>query len=160
MCGNCSTCFGWYLHPSSGAHTTVSTASGVCHTVTATMPCALVEKLELLCTCTSSTRAAAVAVAVTVWQMPDAVDTVVCGPDDGWRYHPKYVGQFPDINKQCKVASCYIYIGKYLYIRCRKPFSHELTLFATFSTSFVYLCLTLFFCLWFSRHSSVFIQRC
>ena len=32
--GNCSTCFGWYLHPSSGAHTTVSTASGICHTVT------------------------------------------------------------------------------------------------------------------------------
>jgi len=31
--GNCSTCFGWYLHPSSGAHTTVSTASGICHTV-------------------------------------------------------------------------------------------------------------------------------
>ena len=27
---NCSTCFGWYLHPSSGAHTTVSTASGTC----------------------------------------------------------------------------------------------------------------------------------
>ena len=34
--GNCSTCFGWYLHPSSGAHTTVSTASGICHTITAT----------------------------------------------------------------------------------------------------------------------------
>jgi hypothetical protein len=34
--GNCSTCFGRYLHPSSGAHTTVSTASGICHTVTAT----------------------------------------------------------------------------------------------------------------------------
>ena len=34
--GNCSTCFGWYHHPSSGAHTTVSTASGICHTVTAT----------------------------------------------------------------------------------------------------------------------------
>jgi hypothetical protein len=32
--GNCSTCFGWYFHPSSGAHTTVSTASGICHTVT------------------------------------------------------------------------------------------------------------------------------
>jgi len=28
--GNCSTCFGWYLHPSSGAHTTVSTVSGTC----------------------------------------------------------------------------------------------------------------------------------
>jgi len=34
--GNCSTCFGWYLHPSSGEQTTVSTASGICHTVTAT----------------------------------------------------------------------------------------------------------------------------
>jgi hypothetical protein len=33
--GNCSTCFGWYHHPTSGAHTTVSTASGICHTVTA-----------------------------------------------------------------------------------------------------------------------------
>jgi hypothetical protein len=28
-------CFGWYFHPSSGGHTTVSTASGICHTVTA-----------------------------------------------------------------------------------------------------------------------------
>jgi hypothetical protein len=33
---NCSTCFGWYLHPSSGAHITVSTASGISVTVTAT----------------------------------------------------------------------------------------------------------------------------
>jgi hypothetical protein len=33
--GNCSICFGWYLHPSSEAHTTVSTAPGICHTVTA-----------------------------------------------------------------------------------------------------------------------------
>jgi hypothetical protein len=33
--GNCSTCFGWYHHPSSGAQTTVSTASGICHTFTA-----------------------------------------------------------------------------------------------------------------------------
>jgi hypothetical protein len=31
MSGNCSTCFGWYFHPSSGAHTTVSTASCICH---------------------------------------------------------------------------------------------------------------------------------
>ena len=31
--GNCSTCFGWDSHPSSGAQTTVSTASGICHTV-------------------------------------------------------------------------------------------------------------------------------
>jgi hypothetical protein len=32
--GNRSTCFGWYFHPSSGAHTNISTASGICHTVT------------------------------------------------------------------------------------------------------------------------------
>jgi hypothetical protein len=43
--------------------------------------------------------------------MPDAVDTVVCAPDDWWKYHPKYVEQFPDINKLCSVASCWIYIG-------------------------------------------------
>ena len=35
MSGNSSTCFGWYFHPSSEAHTTVSTTSGICHTVTA-----------------------------------------------------------------------------------------------------------------------------
>jgi hypothetical protein len=34
LSGNCSTCFRWYHHPSSGAQTTVSTASGICHTVT------------------------------------------------------------------------------------------------------------------------------
>ena len=28
------TCFGWYVHPSSGAQTTASTASGISHTVT------------------------------------------------------------------------------------------------------------------------------
>jgi hypothetical protein len=36
---NCCTCFGWYCHPSSGAYTTVSTASGICHTVTAICRC-------------------------------------------------------------------------------------------------------------------------
>jgi hypothetical protein len=33
--GYCSTCFGLYFHPLSGVHTTVSTASGICHTVKA-----------------------------------------------------------------------------------------------------------------------------
>ena len=27
----------------------------------------------------------------------DAVNTGICAPDEGWRYHPKHVGQFPDI---------------------------------------------------------------
>jgi hypothetical protein len=43
-----------------------------------------------------------------------AVDTIVCAPDDGWKYHPKHVEQFPDINKLCNVASCWICIGKIL----------------------------------------------
>jgi hypothetical protein len=68
LSGNCSTCFGWYHHPSSGAQTTVPTASGICHTVTATCR----------------------------WHIPDAVDTVVFAPDDGRWYHPKHVDQFPD----------------------------------------------------------------
>ena len=55
-------------------------------------------------------------VAVTVGQISDAVDTVVCAPDDGWFYHPKHVEQFPDINKFCKVASCWIYILEYRYL--------------------------------------------
>ena len=38
-----------------------------------------------------------------IWQVPDAADTVVCAPDDRWRYHPKHVEQFPDINKLCNV---------------------------------------------------------
>ena len=28
--------------------------------------------------------------------IPDAVDTVVCAPDDRWWYHLKHVEQFPD----------------------------------------------------------------
>ena len=60
------------------------------------LPAAIVEELELH---------------YTVWQIPDAVDTVVCAHDDGWWYHAKHVEQFPDINKLCNVASCWIYIG-------------------------------------------------
>ena len=33
-------------------------------------------------------------VAVRVCQVPNSVNTVVCVPDDGWRYHPKHVEQF------------------------------------------------------------------
>ena len=44
----------------------------------------------------------------------DAVDTVVCAPGDGWWYHPKHVEQFPDKNKLCNVASCWIYIRIYI----------------------------------------------
>jgi hypothetical protein len=43
--------------------------------------------------------------------MADAVDTVVCAPNDGWKYHPKHADQFPDINKLCNVTSCWIHVG-------------------------------------------------
>ena len=33
----------------------------------------------------------------------------MCAPDDGWKYHPKHVEQFPDINKLCNFASFWIY---------------------------------------------------
>jgi hypothetical protein len=44
-----------------------------------------------------------------------------CSTCFGWNYHPKYVEQFPDINKQCNVASCWIYIGLLLGAH---PFLH------------------------------------
>ena len=66
------------LHVSGGTTThhqeriQLSTASGICHTVTAT--CSAVSTLPRWRQ-----------VAVTVRQIPDAVDTVVCFPDDGCR---------------------------------------------------------------------------
>jgi hypothetical protein len=41
--------------------------------------------------------------------LPDAVDTALCAPDDGWKYQPKHVQQFPYVNKLCNVVSCWIY---------------------------------------------------
>jgi len=62
---------------------------------------------------------------VTLLLLP-AVNTVVCTPDDGWKYHLKHVEQFPDINKLCKVASCWIYIG--IYLQCTDPSTLKLRL--------------------------------
>jgi hypothetical protein len=61
-----------------------------------------VEELELVWVCG----------AVTVWQIPDVVDTVVCAPDDGWWYQPKYIEKFPDkIN--CVTLHLVVYILEY-----------------------------------------------
>jgi hypothetical protein len=46
---NCSTCFGRYYHPSSGAQTTVTTASGNRYTLL--LSAAIVEELELIWVC-------------------------------------------------------------------------------------------------------------
>ena len=47
-------------------------------------------------------------------QVPDAVYTVVCAHDDGWRYRPKHIEKFPELNKLCNIASCWIYISEYV----------------------------------------------
>ena len=41
---NCSTCFGWFLHPSSGAQITVPTASGASQSLL--LPVAIVDELR------------------------------------------------------------------------------------------------------------------
>ena len=68
---NCSTCFGWYLHPSSGAHITVSTVSGVIETVTAT--CRERDWMRTAVPVQSRSPQVAVTVSVT----PYTVDTVI-----------------------------------------------------------------------------------
>jgi hypothetical protein len=45
--------------------------------------------------------------------MPDAVDAVVWAPGDVWRYHPKRVERFTDVNGQYMVASCWTIVDKY-----------------------------------------------
>ena len=97
---NCSTCFGWYLHPSSGARITVSTVSGIIETVTANC-----HQRDWTGTVPIQPRSRQVVVMVSL--MPDTVDTVIRAPDDGWRYHPKHVEQFADINELYIVASCW-----------------------------------------------------
>ena len=92
LSGNFSTCFGWYLHPSSGAQTALSIASGISHAVTVI--------------CRYSGR---VETGLSVLWVAYAYAS-----DDGWKYHPKHVEQFTDINKLCNVASFWIYIGIYL----------------------------------------------
>jgi len=46
--------------------------------------------------------------------LPDAVDTAVCAPDDRWWHHPKHVEQFPD--KMNRVTLHFVgYILDYSY---------------------------------------------
>jgi len=78
---NRSTCFVWYLHPSSGAHVTVSTASGISKTVTATCrerDSRFYGFTNAKCCGNSDVpvQSRSREFAVTVLQMPDAVDTV------------------------------------------------------------------------------------
>jgi hypothetical protein len=58
--------------------------------------------------------------AVTVWQIPDAVDTVVCAPDDGWWYYLKHVVQFPD-----KINCATLHLVGYILEDLATLFSHD-----------------------------------
>jgi hypothetical protein len=53
--------------------------------------------------------------------IPDAVDTVVCAPGDGWKYHLKHVEQFPDINKLCNVCILLDILTMDLPIKVKSP---------------------------------------
>ena len=86
------TCFGCQLHPSSGVHKTVTTASG-----TVQLPPSNVAKLAW----PRSKEVAAQKIwpwprwmevaAQKIWPVPEAVVTVFCTPDDGCGWHPKHV---------------------------------------------------------------------
>jgi hypothetical protein len=142
--GNCSTCFGWYFHPSAEAHTTVSTASGICHTVTAIcryrgsvgtgLSVLWVAQALHVSGGTSTHHQKRIQlylqylVFVTLLLLSAAIVEelepvwVCCGwltPPTAHSNHPKHVEQFPYINKMRNVASCWIYIG--IYLRCTDP---------------------------------------
>ena len=53
------------------------------------------------------------------WLVPDAVDTVICGTDDGCTNRPKHVEQFTDENILRIVASCWTFID--IELRCTVP---------------------------------------
>ena len=69
----------------------------------------IIETVAATCPIQSRSRQ----VSVTVSTMPDTVDTVIWAPCYGWRYHPKHVEQFADVNKLYIVASFWIIIDTY-----------------------------------------------
>ena len=91
--GNCSTYLGWYLHSSSGVHTTVSTASGISHTFTVTSRYrgrfgTGLSVLWLTCVTHSTLKPVPTLprqqqIGITVSLITDAVDRDVCAPEDG-----------------------------------------------------------------------------
>ena len=94
---NCSTCFGSYFHPSSGTHTTVSTAPGICHNVTA-----ICRYRGRVWTGLSVLWVAYVPVPTIAADSSNIVTNTKCCRYSClrswffWWYHPKHVEQFPD----------------------------------------------------------------
>jgi len=146
--GNCSTCFGWYFHPSSGEHTTVSTESGICHTVTAICHLlVLLGDLTFMGTCiviysNIYPKRCNVTQFIYIWKLlymfrvvlPPIIRSVYkciyriwylshryCYLPLSWKSWNQYecaVGGVGQINKLCDVASCWMYIGILLGAHC------------------------------------------
>ena len=90
-----STCFGCQLHPPSGVHKTVTTASG-----TGQLPPSNVAKLVR--------RPWKEAAEQKIWPVPEAVVTVLFTPDNGCGWHRKHVEwTCRIINRLLCVASCW-----------------------------------------------------
>ena len=90
IAAHCSTCFGWWHHPSSGAHVNVFTASGTGRSVwgATSRYRGWIETAVSVHLATETLR-----------PVPDVVNKVICVPDDGWCHQPKYVEQCAAINK-------------------------------------------------------------
>ena len=116
LSGNCSTCFGWYHHPSSGAQTTVSTESGICHTIIA------IYRYRG----TVGTGLSVLWVAYAADSNNGVTNTRFRGYSclRSWWWvmvPPETCKQFPDKNKLCNVASCWIYIR--ILLQCTDPWT-------------------------------------
>ena len=115
LSGNWPTCFGRYLHPSPGARTTVPTAYGICHTVTAT------------CVAGSSNGVA------------NTRCCRYCCMRSWWwvEVRPETCRAFSRYNKLCNVASCWTYIG--IFLRCTDLWTLNPNVFIVLLFS-LYLC--------------------
>ena len=98
-----STCFGCQPHPSSGAHKTLTTASGTGHIFVQLLPSSVAKW----------PRWRAVAAQKKIWRLPEAVVTVWCTPDDGCGWDPKHVEwTCRIINRLLSVASRWTIINR------------------------------------------------
>ena len=113
---NCSTCFVWFLHPSSGAQNCtysiryLSNCNEQSLKITNNVYVGVLKhgKLVFNLPCFNSlTYTLLVIFKLCPLQFDKYLMLYVqfCAPDDGWRNHPKHVEQFTEINKLCNVAS-------------------------------------------------------
>ena len=87
---------------SSGARTTVSKASNTCKTITATCNYRGTVGTALQ----SSSNCSTIAAGSSNGLVNARCRRYSCrAPDNGWRYHPKHVQQFREINELCNVTS-------------------------------------------------------